>query len=112
VLREGDQVLIVHRRLFPEDRPRYFVGAVLAYEGGILKVQGFSWVHDQMSGAYARKNELRTKIFSIHASGFLIYQLPRELKSETLRLEQENLRSLLRADGFEMDLTEHLASQP
>ena len=87
------------------------MGSVLAYESGILKVQGWSWIHDQMSGKYTKKNEIRTKIFSIHSSGLLIYQLPRELKSDALRIEQEGLRSILRADDFEMDLTEHLVSQ-
>jgi hemoglobin-like flavoprotein len=45
-LKEGDKLLIVHRRLSGEDNPRFFVGAVNAYEVDIAKAVGNSFLRD------------------------------------------------------------------
>ena len=42
VLKEGDNILVAHRRLFEKDEVRFFVGRVDAYEAGIVKAPGHS----------------------------------------------------------------------
>ena len=76
MLEDGDKVLIVHRRLFQHDEPRYFVGEVVAYDAGVAKVKGFSFVRNMTDGSVVRKDEPRTKILSILSGAFLVYQLP------------------------------------
>ena len=49
MLERGNKRLIVHRRLFEKDTPRFFIGEVEAYESGILKVKGFTFVKDVFS---------------------------------------------------------------
>ena len=46
ILNPGDKILVVHRPLFEADTARYFLGLVDAYEAGIAKVVGTSWVKD------------------------------------------------------------------
>ena len=50
LLQEGDHILVAHRRLFEKDEVRLFVGRVDAYEAGVVKATGHSYVRDQVSG--------------------------------------------------------------
>jgi hypothetical protein len=47
MLKEGDKILIAHRRLFEKDDVRFFVGRVDAYEAAT----GHSYVRDIMGVA-------------------------------------------------------------
>ena len=57
MLTAGNKVLISHRRLFKNDEPRYFLGEVTAYEAGIVKLNGFSFVWDMTGGKFIKKNQ-------------------------------------------------------
>ncbi len=76
LLQPSDKILLAHRRLFEGDVPRYFIGDVTAYEDGIAKVHGFTFVRDPSSGEYLRKQDPRTKIVSLTSPAFLVYELP------------------------------------
>lgn len=108
VLSAGSKVLIVHRRLFDGDHPRYFVGLVDAYENGIAKVTGQTFVYDVMDGFFDKKKDRRTKIFSILSGSVFCYELPQETKLEQLVFEHE-LHTVHLTDkaGFKMDLSEN-----
>lgn len=58
-LNQGEKLLIVHRRLFENDTPRLFVGEVLIYEAGIVKVKRYTFVKDLFNG-----NMQKTPIFA------------------------------------------------
>lgn len=75
---KGDKLLISHRRIFERDEPRYFVGEVAVYEGGLVKLTGYSFVRDIANGQVLRKDDKRTKIVSLIAGSVLTYQLPAE----------------------------------
>jgi len=47
ILQEGDKIMVVHRRLFENDKARYFIGIVDGYENGIIKVSGHTWIKEQ-----------------------------------------------------------------
>ena len=108
VLNSGSKVLIVHRRLFETDHPRFFVGQVDAYENGIAKVSGFSFAYDVFDGRFDKKTDLRTKIFSITSGNIFCYELPSEIKLQNLKFEHERHFVYL-TDGqkFKMDLSEN-----
>jgi len=57
MLIEGDKVLVVHRRLFRGDVAHYLVGQVDAYEAGLVKVTGHSYVRDPITGRMIEKTE-------------------------------------------------------
>ena len=108
ILQAGDKLLVVHRRLFLDDPPRFFVGSVDRYEAGIAVVHGHTWIRDILAGDYHRKADLRTKILSIISGGLLIYLLPEEVEIHHLTFTSKGA-SVLVSDGreFFMDLTEY-----
>lgn len=104
------KVLVAHRRLFPEDSDRLFFGELLAYEDGIAKVRGRTFLPDPYRGGYQRKDEVRTKLVSVTSGSVLVYELPATLQLENLRVETQGIFTRI-ADGagFFLDLTEHMS---
>lgn len=112
VLKTGDKVLVVQRRLFEQDEPRYFVGVVDAYDAGVAAVTGRTWVRDPFSAVMEPKNDERTKIISFAAGTVLTYLLPASTVLSGIRFDQDpsSLAVTLTDDrSLSMDLTEHLA---
>ncbi|MCA9460803.1 MAG: hypothetical protein KC563_01070 [Nitrospira sp.] len=108
MLERGDKLLIVHRRLFEKDTPRFFVGEVEAYESGMVKVKGFTFVKDVFSGNFKKKIELRIKIFSMLSGTFLVYQLPNILRLDSVTFHLDDTGGMILTDdgGFSMDVSE------
>jgi hypothetical protein len=111
VLANGDKVLVVQRRLFQEDEPRYFVGTVEAYDAGVALVTGRTWARDRVSAAIVEKDDVRTKIIPLGSGTFLAYRLPASTDLEALRFDHDRMTTgLAVTDGRDltMDLTEHV----
>lgn len=108
MLEQGEKVLIVHRRMFEKDSPRFFVGEVQAYEQGIVKVKGYTFVKDMFSGSMKKKSDLRTKVMSIVSGTLIVYQLPVIvlLDSVTFNRDQDGGLVLMDGEGFSMDMSE------
>ena len=108
MLERGEKLLIVHRRLFEKDTPRFFVGEVQVYENGVAKVEGYTFAKDFFTGSIKRKADLRTKIISVVAGNLIIYQLPVAVLLETLGFSFEEHGGLVLMDerGFVMDVSE------
>jgi hypothetical protein len=108
ILKPGDKVFITHRRMYEKDEPRYFVGEVIAYDAGIMKVGGFSFVRDLGTGLVIRKDEPRVKILSISSYAFLIYELPPNSDIAAVTFAREDGKIVL-TDGrhLSMNLAEH-----
>jgi hypothetical protein len=103
----GDKVLVAHRRLFEGDESRFFVGRVDGYEAGLVKVSGWSYVHDVVSGQMVGKDEIRTKIISLSSGTLIVYQLPRHLALEGVEFGFSDGRlRLTDGAGFSMNLSE------
>jgi hypothetical protein len=64
----GDKLLIVHRRLFEKDTSRFFVGEVQAYEQGVAKVKGYTFVKDRFTGNIKKKRIFAPK-FCLSSQG-------------------------------------------
>lgn len=108
LLNEGDTVFVAHRRLFEKDEVRFFVGRVDAYEAGIVKVTGRSYVRDVMRGQMIEKEEQRTKILSLSSGTLLVYQLPQAVVLDALQfVDNEGRISLTDGRDFTMNLAEH-----
>jgi hypothetical protein len=108
LLNESDLVLVAHRRLFEKDETRFFVGRVDAYEAGIIKATGYSFIKDVMGGRVVRKEEARTKLVSLLSGTVLVYQLPAEAQLENIEFIWEDNNQLQVTDGklFSIDLAE------
>ncbi len=108
ILQEGDKILVAHRRLFENDKSRYFVGVVDGYESGIIKVSGYTWTKEQFGGNFVKKSDRRTKILSISSGTLMIYELPQILDLNTLQLKhvKDGQDFLMDNSNFRMDLAE------
>jgi hypothetical protein len=108
ILKQGDMLLIVHRRLYDKDEARFFVGHVEDYESGIVKLRGHSYVRDTISGLMIEKSDVRTRILSLSSGTLLVYQLPDALDIDDVKFEiLDNLLSLTDGKEFKMNLAEH-----
>jgi hypothetical protein len=108
-LEPGDKVLVVHRRLFEKDRPRFFVGVVEGFNetNGLLKVAGHSFGLAR-TGGLSKKREPRTKILSLTAGTLIVYQLPQGADLAKTKMTMDQSGSLWLEDGnqLRMDLSE------
>lgn len=110
ILESGTKLLVVHRRLFEKDRPRYFIGSVDCFEDGIARVTGNTWVQDLANGNFIKKDDSRTKIISVLSTGLLIYCLPGFVNLSELRFDYTSDNEVLLRDKgkFAMDMSESL----
>jgi len=110
VIHKGEVLLIVHRRLYTDDEPRFFVGTVDQYDDGLARVTGYTWQRDPHSnGAWHRKDDERTKLVALASVTLIAYSLPVE-SAESLELVRGAEGQVLLRDGqgFEMDLSERM----
>lgn len=104
LLSEGDKILVAHRRLYAEDPPRFFVGQVMGYDAGIVKVTGHTWVREPMRGVVLEKPGQRTKIFSIASGTLLVYELPFNCVFEKLKIRTDENGEAWLTDGQDLHL--------
>ena len=109
LLSNGTKLFVSHRRLFAEDHPRFFFGAVESYSEGIAKVSGFTWARDPTHG-FQRKSDRRTKFISLASGSMIVYEIPSEVDVEDVRIEQVSGHCVVATDGgkFRMDVSERL----
>jgi hypothetical protein len=109
LLEKGDKVAVAHRRLFPDDRLRFFIGTVEKFRDGIARVRGYSWVQDPFAGTFIRKDgDVRTKLLPLRSGALLAYVLPEETDVDAVRFEAEKDGALWLTDGaaLRMNMTE------
>jgi hypothetical protein len=109
LVEKGDRILVNHRRLYDGDAERFFVGIVDAYDAGLARVSGYTWLHDITHGKLNRKEDKRCKIIPLASGNVISYVLPNHLSIDTLRIEQRK-QHLLLTDGnnFIMDISDRL----
>jgi hypothetical protein len=107
MLEPGDNLLVVHRRLFETDQSRFFVGRVEAYQDGIVRVRGYSFARDSMDGNVCRKNQSHTKLYAIGSGTLLTYVIGSEVNVDQVKLEARE-GGLCLTDGreFSMNISE------
>ena len=114
MLAAGDKVLVVQRRLFEGDEPRFFVGEVESCADTVAAVVGRTWVRDPFSGQIVGKQDERTKLIPLAAGTFITYRLPAATDVAAVRIEQDGAtgRVVLTDDRtLLMDLSERIHQQ-
>lgn len=108
ILEPHDKVLVVHRRLFETDSPRFFVGEIEQFEQGLAKVKGHTWILDPLSGLVLEKEGVRTKLLPLLSGALIAYQLPYALNLSSVRFEASDDGRLwiLGEPGFKLDMSE------
>jgi hypothetical protein len=111
ILESGSIALVFHRRLFDRDSPRCFIGTVDAYEHGVARITGYTWLTDRIGGSLFKKSDLRTKIVSLSAGTLIVYQLPTSTDLTNIKFENVGGKLILSDRGeLKMDLSEIAAA--
>jgi len=107
LLEPGDNLLVVHRRLFEGDQSRFFVGRVEAYEDGLVRIEGYSFARDSVDGNLCRKEESQAKLYAIGSGTLITYFIPAEVDVAQLKMETRK-SGLTLTDGqrFSMNISE------
>lgn len=107
LVRIGESVHLIERRIFQGDVRRHFVGTIEACSQGALRVRGYLFVYDSGSSKFQRKPEHRTRIIPLD-NRVIINVLPDGLSLEDVRYAHDSEGNLTLTDGsdFELDISE------
>ena len=108
MLSKGEKVFVVTRRLFDKDLRRHFVGEIQDVSGAAMRVQGYAFIFDETMNDFIRREDLRTRIFSIIDAGILIAVIPADVSIEEIRyrVDEKNRRILTDGKNYKMNVSE------
>jgi len=79
LLSVGEKLHIISRRLFPEDIRPHFAAEVRAAMGPLIRADGYLFIFDSGTNSYMKHPEVRTRLFSISDSGYIVTVLPEKI---------------------------------
>ena len=108
VLEYGEKLFIVTRRLFLQDLRRHFVGEVQVSTDMVARVKGFAFVYDDTNATFKKRDETRTRIFSLTDAGYIINVLPKEaiLEDISYQVDEKNQRYITDGKTFKLNVSE------
>ena len=108
LLNSGEKVFVITRRTFEGDLRRHFLGEVKESSDFAVRVTGYIFVFDEMSGEFVRRRELRTRIFSLTDAGVIINIFPKSvnIRDITYQVDENNQRVITDGKTFTMNVNE------
>lgn len=112
LLNAGEKVHVIERRMFDGDARRHFVGEVEAASDTAVRVTGYTFVCNPMTGSFDRREPARTRIIPLGASGVVVYVIPEQIEIEAVRYEWGmGNRLVVRAGPWEVYLDEFASAR-
>ena len=110
VLERGDRLHIIERRYFSDDLRRHFVGEILDCTEWVVRLKGYAWVFDAMTGQFVRKPERRERIISL-LDRLTINMIPPQVDLDAVKYVTDPHRGLVVTDekSFFLEITEFTA---
>jgi hypothetical protein len=107
ILDSGDRLLIVTRRLLPDDLQHHFVGIVDRATQNAILVHGYAFVHDAAHGEFVRRKQQRSRVFPLD-NHIIIFVLPDDVEIQRVHYEKRQENQLIATDGreFRIDVTD------
>jgi len=104
LLKEGEKIHVMIRRLFEKDACRHFIGVVKQTSSVAARVEGRSFILN-VANAWERKQRVRTTIISLTDSRLIINILPANAELENVEYNLKDDHVIV-TDGktFEMDI--------
>jgi len=108
MLSKGEKIFIITRRLFENDLRRHFIGEVQEVSGAAIRVRGYTFIFDDTSKEFVRRDNPRTRIFTIIDAGLIIILLPGEVVLEEIKysINEKNYRIITDEKSFSMNVNE------
>ena len=112
LLNPGEKVHVIERRTFDGDARRHFVGEVEAVTDIAVRVRGYTFVCNPMTGNFDRREPARTRIIPLAAAGVVVYVIPEEIEVESVRYDwAAGNRLVVRAGRWELFLDEFASAR-
>lgn len=100
----GEKVHIIMRRLFDEYIRRHFVDEIVTAEGVIVRTKGYSFIYDAFKNQYLQSPEKRISIFDLSESGYIVNIIPKSVNIEKLTYKTVERSHLVITDGSSFNL--------
>lgn len=112
LLKPGEKLHVIERRTFDGDARRHFVGEVESVTDVAVRVTGYTFVCNPMTGNFDRREPVRTRIIPLAASGVVVYVIPEDIEVAAVRYEwAAGNRLVVRAGRWELFLDEFASSR-
>ena len=108
VLKCGEKVHVIKRRVFVGDIRRHFIGEVTDATESVVRLEGHAYTLDTGTGQYVRRPEIRTRIISLVDANIIINVLPPNAKIDKAAYTTSKDGHLCVTDGetFTLDINE------
>lgn len=84
IVRIGDKLHIITRRLFERDIRRHFVGEVKDVSQDLCEVRGYAFVFNSATNEYKRRQDTRTRLLALGEAGLIVHKIPQEVAIESI----------------------------
>jgi hypothetical protein len=86
MLKQNNNILLIHNPHFEGDISRFFIAKVMDLQNNLVKAKGQTWIKNPKTGQFLKKEDERTKIFSIGSAQTILYLLPDTVKMELMEI--------------------------
>lgn len=84
IIKTGEKLHVITRRLFDGDVRRHFSGVVTEVEGALVRLEGYVFVFEGGTNSWIKRPEKRTRILSVGDSGHIVKVMPQNVDLEAL----------------------------
>jgi hypothetical protein len=108
LISEGEKIHVIARRNFDNDVRRHFVGEVRSVGAAAMRVEGYTFIFDQVNNYYIRQPDKRIRIIALADSGNIITVIPRDINLDALiyRHTQDNRVVMTDGSDYCLDINE------
>lgn len=108
ILKKGEKIHVIHRRIYEKDHHRHFVGVVESYEQGVARVSGHVYTVDPVKFSFIKRPEIRTRLISIISGDLLVNIIPPDVDLSKVTYKQER-KAVRVTDGsdWHLDISEY-----
>jgi hypothetical protein len=108
IVKVGEKLHVMTRRLFEGEVRRHFAGVVTESEGPLVRLEGYVFIYETTTNSWVKRPELRTRILSIADSNHIVKVIPQnvELSALTYKLTQHNHMFITDEKDFNLDINE------
>jgi hypothetical protein len=112
LMKSGEVIHLIERRMFPDDVRRHFVGEVEVASDRGIRLRGYLFVYDSDAGKFPRKAEVRTRVVPLD-NRVVISVLPEGISIVDVHYVHDEEGNLSITDGreFELDISEFSAKE-
>jgi hypothetical protein len=108
LLKPGEKIHVITRRLFEGDIRRHFAGEIVAASESSARLRGYTYVFYPGPNEYVRRPELRERIIALADAGNVINVIPQDVNLEKLVYRPSEQNRLIVTDNksFHLDINE------